>query len=304
MPNKPFAFNIFSGLLILFCFQFLIVPTSLQSQLPVSKAWLLQIGQTNDSNDWQLKKMSFLSDFNPDGYNNQPRFSPDGNLLLSFGADAQTDIIRLHLRANTFEKLTQTAESEFSPAIHPSERYLSFVRLEKDGVQRVWKVPMDGSSYGSPFTPLRYTVGYYQWLSSEKIALFLLEEDGYRLIVWDPSTNEETLLTERPGRSMDIDSRGNLYFTVIQSPNVRHIHQFNPQSGETFRIVRMIPDGSEDFCVGPDDKLITSADGMIMSFSPGKDAYWIPKFSIPIEDHSRISRIASDKNGLICIITK
>ncbi|TVR82162.1 MAG: hypothetical protein EA409_05330 [Saprospirales bacterium] len=304
MPNSTSLVKIILGLLILSVFQLLVAPISLKSQLPESQAWLLKFDHSPGSEKWQSQKISFLSNFNPGGYNNQPKFTADGSLLLSFGIGETTDIILLHPQDGIFERLTQTTESEFSPAIHPSNKYLSFVRLENDGVQRVWKVPLDGSSYGSPFTPLKYTVGYYQWLQSEKLALFLLEEEGNRLIAWDPVTNEETLLTDRPGRCLDVDSEGNLYYTVIQSQTVRHIHQFNPISGETTRVVRMIPDGSEDFCLGPDDILITSADGMIMSYKPGKDAYWIPRFSIPLEDRSRISRIASDKNDRLCIISK
>ncbi|GEM_PF-306783 len=290
------------GLTIICCLVFL--SADVRAQLPVSQAWLLEISPAENSDQWQLAEMLFLSSFNDEGYNNQPFFADKNTLYLSSGKDTVTNLYSLSLHTEELKRITGTRESEFSPRYNARSTALNFVRLEKDGTQRVWNLPHDRSNYGSPITPLTLRVGYYSWLDSNTLALFVIREDGNELIEWNVVTGKEKSIAQNPGRSMESDENGVLYYTVEGRRDARHIYSYNFRTGNSERLVRMIPGGSQDFCIGPDNTLFTSADGMLMAFRPGKDSYWKPQFALNIPGATEITRIASDKNGQLCIITK
>ena len=290
------------ALAIICCLVFL--PGGIKGQLPVSKAWLLEISPAETTGQWELDEMLFLSSFNSEGYNNQPFFADKNTLYLSSGKDTATNLYSLRLHTEELKKITETSESEFSPRHNARSNALSFVRLEKDGTQRVWNLPHDRSNYGSPVTPLTLTVGYFSWLDSNTLALFVIREDGNELIEWNAATGKEEIIARNPGRSMESDENGVLYYTVEGRRDARHIYRYDSRTGNSERLVRMIPGGSQDFCIGPDNTLFTAADGMLMAFRPGEDSYWKPQFALSIPEVNEITRIASDKNGQICIITK
>src|SRR2546422_10891570 len=79
------------------------------------------------------------------GYNNQPFFLPDGrSILYTSIRDKQADIYRYDLRSGTSSQVTYTAESEYSPILMPGGKNTSVVRVEADGMQRLWKFPLNG----------------------------------------------------------------------------------------------------------------------------------------------------------------
>src|SRR5256884_9281007 len=112
------------------------------------------------------------------GYNNQPSFLPDGRSILytSIG-DKQADIYRYALRSRAPSQITNTAESEYSPTVMPDGKNISFVRVEADGTQRLWKFPLAG---GAPSLILEKTkpVGYHFWIDDHTLALFILGGKG------------------------------------------------------------------------------------------------------------------------------
>jgi hypothetical protein len=131
------------------------------------------------------------------GYDNQPTW--DGQTLLYTSIrDGQADIYRyqdgLHLR------VTATPESEYSPALTPDGKGISVVRVERDSTQRLWRFPSDG---GAPSVILENIkpVGYYAWLDSTKLALFVLGTPN-TLQIADTRTGAAGVITTDIGRSL------------------------------------------------------------------------------------------------------
>src|SRR2546427_86768 len=97
------------------------------------------------------------------GYNNQPSFLPDGrSILYTSIRDKQADIYRYDLRSGTTSQVTNTPESEYSPTMMPDGKNISVVRVEADGMQRLWKFPL---GIGQPSLILERIkpVGYHWW---------------------------------------------------------------------------------------------------------------------------------------------
>jgi len=78
------------------------------------------------------------------GYDNQPRFLPDGKSLIYTADDESggTNIYRLNLATGERERITSTPESEFSPTLMPDGRSISVVRIEPDLRQHLWRFAM------------------------------------------------------------------------------------------------------------------------------------------------------------------
>jgi hypothetical protein len=131
------------------------------------------------------------------GYDNQPSWDGETILYTSI-RDGQADIYRYENGQHT--RLTTTPESEYSPAITPDGDAISVVRVERDSTQRLWRFPMDG---GAPAVILEAVkpVGYYAWLDSTTVALFVLGSPN-SLQIADTRTGGTRVVTTNIGRSL------------------------------------------------------------------------------------------------------
>ena len=99
------------------------------------------------SQDGQMKFGQPMKITNTVGYNNQPSFLPDGHSILYTSIrDKQADIYRYDIRSGSATQITNTSESEFSPTLMPGGKFISVVRVEADGTQRLWKFPLAGGT--------------------------------------------------------------------------------------------------------------------------------------------------------------
>ena len=142
------------------------------AQLPDCDIWLLNM---KDS----AGKISFSHPdniSNRKGYNNQPVFSPDGKYILYTSqrdSSSQTHIFKYVIKTKTTTQFTKTATSEYSPAFMRDGKNISVVMVEKDSVQRLWRIPTKG---GVPSLIMKDvdSIGYYCWMNKDSVALFIL----------------------------------------------------------------------------------------------------------------------------------
>src|SRR5260370_13102819 len=126
---------------------------------PLSDIFIVNV--KNDSANMRLGQPKRITSWV--GYNNQPSFTPDGHsILFTSIRDKQADIYRYDLRSGATTQITNTPESEFSPTSMPDGDFISVVRVEADGTQRLWKFPLAG---GQPSLILENIkpVGYHLW---------------------------------------------------------------------------------------------------------------------------------------------
>src|SRR6266536_4893931 len=151
------------------------------------------------SQDGQMKFGQPMKITNTVGYNNQPSFLPDGHSILYTSIrDKQADIYRYDIRSSSATQITNTPESEFSPTLMPGGKFISVVRVEADGTQRLWKFPLAG---GTPSLILEkiQPVGYHLWIDDHTLALFILGKPNTLRIV-DVNTGRSDVVAENPGR--------------------------------------------------------------------------------------------------------
>ena len=137
---------------------------------------------------------------NRTGYDNQPFWEKNDRVLYTALSNGQYDIRAIDFGDQTNSAVTNTIESEYSAALTPDGKALTVVRVERDSTQRLWRFPRDGS-VPSVILPNIKPVGYFAWLDSTTLALFVLGNPN-TLRIGDTRTGEARVVTTGIGRSI------------------------------------------------------------------------------------------------------
>lgn len=226
------------------------------------------------------------------GYDNQPHFLPDSSKLFytSIGEDHQADIFLYDLGDSAAKRITNTAESEYSPTLTPDGRFFSTVRVEKDGTQRLWKFPLSG---GDPVLILEQVrpVGYHAWIDSNTLALFVLGEPA-TLQLADLRSGQASVIASDIGRSLHkIPGKSAISFVQKLSEQTGTIKEYYPKSKQTRELIPLFPE-IEDYAWAPDGALITTKGSSIYRFKPGIDKVWVEQTDLSQAGLKKITRIA------------
>jgi len=193
------------------------------------------------------------------GYDNQPFFTANGDLLYTAGDETgETDIWRLDLATGDTMPVTQTpGESEYSPRIAPDGR-LSYIYQPPGGYAGNAYLANPDNSEREPAQALA-PVGYYGFSGDmSAVAVFHLGEPMTLQLI-NRSTTPETVthIADNPGRSFFRAGRGPaIYVTLADEAGVHTVHALNTQTGE-LREMFALPGTSQDFAVAvlPDDRI-------------------------------------------------
>jgi len=134
------------------------------------------------------------------GYDNQPGWDGNSRIMYTRQYRGQTDIAAIDFETASHGEIVRTPESEYSPAPSPDGKAITVVRVERDSTQRLWRFPKD---QGEPSLVLRdiKPVGYFAWLDSTTLALFVLGTPN-TLQIADTRTGAGRVVTTNIGRSL------------------------------------------------------------------------------------------------------
>jgi hypothetical protein len=189
------------------------------------------------------------------GYDNQPHFTADGgSILYTSIRDGQADTYRFQVSSGHTERVTWTAESEYSPTPIPGEARFSVVRVERDSTQRLWSFAADGSD-ARLLLPDVAPVGYHAWIGRARVAVFILG-DPPALHLAEPGPG--------PGREVVVGIGRSL-----QRVPARHAVSFTRQAGDDWWIEELdVATGETHFLaslLGPDDYHAWTPDGALLT---------------------------------------
>ena len=226
------------------------------------------------------------------GYDNQPQFLTNAKQLYytSIGDDGQAEIFLYDIENSKAKQITHTPESEFSPTQTPDGKFISTVRVEKDGTQRLWKFTTDG---GEPLIILQNIkpVGYHAWINSNTVALYILGEPS-TLQLAEIDTGKSTVIASNIGRSIHkIPGKKNLSFVQKQTETTGTIEEYDPETKQTSTIVKLFPE-TEDYAWTQQRILWTAKDATLYSFRPGKDQNWVREIDLSPSGIKEITIIA------------
>jgi dipeptidyl aminopeptidase/acylaminoacyl peptidase len=240
------------------------------------------------------------------GYDNQPSFTPDGASILftSVRGDAkQSEIYRFDFGAGagTLTRLTETAESEYSPTVTPDGKHFSVIRVEGDGTQRLWQFTIDGKSPSLVLTDVK-PVGYHAWTDDRTLALFVLGKPA-TLQVADRTTGAATTIAHDIGRSIQrIPGRNTVSFVWREVPAggntaTLSIRELDPKTRAVTPLVSAVAGATEaDLAWTPDGLLLMAHNGALYGWRRG-DATWTRVADLAALGLTGVSRMAVSPKG-------
>lgn len=258
------------------------------------------------STDIYLYKLNRLLPFgrrlinitNRAGYDNQPSW--DGpSILYTVQQDGQTDIYRSKDGNRT--PVTATPESEYSAAITPDGQAITVVRVERDSTQRLWRFPNDGSA---PTVVLRdiKPVGYFAWLDSTTLALFVLgtSTTANTLQIADTRSRMAKVVTTNIGRSLQRVPGGRRASYIHRVGDKWMLETVNPipRANGTFDVdtIAALPDSADYVVWKSPTELYTAAGSRILRMRLPKKT-WVQVADLAGSGVRRISRLALSQDG-------
>lgn len=278
--------------------------TTATAQLPNSNIYLFDLIVADTS--LKLTQPRFLTYFNQNGYNNQPAFFSEDELYITVQMpyENQTDIFMLDLINNTKTKVTATVEGEFSPNRTPDFFSFSAIRQEfrgLDTIQRLWQFPIDKKNNGKPIFKYTEKIGYYHWLSSSLVAVFIVDDPNY-LAIANTGTDKLTPITSDPGRCFKRTPNGELAYVQKRTPSswsivTKNLYRNTPAT----EIIDTLP-GSEDFEILPDGTYLMGNGSKLYKFHPSLDEEWVEIADLRFYEITNISRLAVSDDMKLALV--
>ena len=188
---------------ILTLLNLLFIPLSLFAQ-PDTEVYLVDIDRSGQK--IQLTNPRNIS--NNVGYDNQPYFYDESSIMFASTRSGQTDILKFNiLDGSTSTWLTDTPTgSEFSPLRMPESTAISAIRLDLNGLQRLYAYAIkDGSSQ---VILKGAKIGYHLWYSTDILVATLLTENRMDLILsYLTEDGKYQTIQKNVGRSLQKNSK-------------------------------------------------------------------------------------------------
>jgi len=231
---------------------------------------------------------------NNPGYDNQPSFWDDDTVLFASTREDQTDIVQFNVNEGSTSKwLTYTkAGSEYSPLRVPNKNAFSAIRLDVDGLQRLYEYDIK-TSESNPISNLK--IGYHIWHNEHILVATVLTENRMDLKVINLEENTEKTVYQNVGRSLHNIPRTDLVSFIAKSKSGMLIMSLNPQTNEINRMHETYFN-EEDIAWLDPNTIITGAGKKLLTKNIGSDADWETIIEFPQEEINNISRIAISPN--------
>ncbi len=242
-----------------------------------------------------------------EAYDNQPAFSADGSVLYytretRSGESSQTDIWRIELQGDAKHSepgpVFETVESEYSPTLIPGENALSVIRVEGDGSQKLWRMPLDGKKPSRILDRVQ-PVGYHAWCDDELVLFVLAEPHELQRVRADQSTNLGRVVAKDIGRALKKIPAQDAFSFVHKSVDGKDGWWIQKLDVETDQITPLIRafDGREDFTWSPGGKLWMADGAKVFRWCPACGEGWWPVADLTEHGFKTITRMAISPDG-------
>lgn len=270
-----------------------------QGQLPSTELWAIAIEEITDTSlEWS--QPSLLSFQNSNGYNNQVSTHADGfALTIAKEGDEQTDICFFNLENREFKYLTSTrTTSEYSARIMTADSIFYVVRVDTNGDQNLWALPLSLSHGGENILAGVNNVGYYDIISKDSFVVFLTGQP-HQLALLTKQEAAPYVFTSNIGRTFFYRD-GDVYFVHKLTPTTWYLKAFNVK-GKKSRIITKMPTDTEDFLLMADRSFLIFHEGQIKRYQQGRNTSWQPVADLSNLPFKKITRLAYDGHWLYLI---
>lgn len=263
----------------------LLAKFSVGTAQPSSEIFLFELSKENGT--YQLAKPINIS--NNQGYDNQPTFLNNEEIVYAANFDNQTDIVKINFRTKEKQRITDTPGSEFSPKPTPNGKYISAIILAKDGSQVLAKYPLKG---GDPkIISSTQKIGYYCWFDKKTVFSYVVGSPP-SLQEWNTKNAQFKIIMMNPGRSLSrIPDQKTVSFIHKESDDIWYLNSYDPVTDKVVYITECIK-GAEDMTWAADGTAFLSDQKKIYQFNPKTDTSWRLMANMDAFNLSEASRLA------------
>jgi hypothetical protein len=227
---------------------------------------------------------------NNEGYDNQPSFFDNENILFSSTRNNQTDIALYNIGKGTTTWISDTPQgSEYSPLKIPKKEAVSAIRLDSNGLQRLYQYSLRTEVSKKLLNDLK--VGYHVWYNDHIIVCTVLVENRMDLVIANLNDGTTYTVQKNVGRSLHKIPNTNLISFISKEGENLEIKSLNPIAG-TIEKINTIWNGREDITWLSQHTILASTEKTIAQVSLDSAGIWglFHRFE-PLELHN-MSRIA------------
>ncbi len=277
----------------------LIFPFLLLHAQTNTEVYLFDLKRANDS----IIMSGGVNISNNPGYDNQPSFPNDSTILFSSTRANQTDIAQYDIQKGTVNWITNTLDgSEYSPLKIPNKEEVSAIRLDTNGLQRLYTYDILTGKDMELLKDLK--VGYHLWYNDHIIVSSVLVDNRMDLVVSDLKKGTHNAVEKNVGRSLHKIPNSNLVSYISKQKEGWSIKSLNPITGTTENVVHLLPN-VEDICWLNSGEILLSKENRMYKFRPKTTSNWVLVKSFEEENLQKVTRLASNKtNDKLAIVSE
>ena len=277
------------------------------AQAPLSQIYLFDL-QTSTSGTCGIYHPRLLTGFNKSGYNNQPSFINENEILITslIPPSNQTDIYSLNILTNTKQQITNTILSEYSPTLTPDKNHISCIRVDKssttiqpNAIQRLYTYELKPKGKVSSLISDIKNIGYHTWLNDKDVALFLVNKPSQLALV-AINSKDPLIFTSDVGRCMTHDDKGHLIYVHKITETDWYIKDYDPILQKATILAETIS-GSEDFVLIPGGQIMMGKGSKLFMISPATQKTWTEVADLSYYGIQSITRLAFKGNHLVLV---
>ncbi|EDM44654.1 hypothetical protein SCB49_13820 [unidentified eubacterium SCB49] len=242
------------------------------------------------------------------GYDSQPSFSSNEFLLYAGTENDQTEIMSFNLTTNTKTRINATtAGGEYSPQKFPNSNKIAAVRLDPDGLQRLYRYDLNKNGLAKSTALLEeYKIAYFAFHDDNNIVASVLNNNDLELIKANLTSGEVDKITTNAGRSIHkIPSSNSISYTAVNEDGVHEIFVINIlEDSESFYVCDL-PIGIQDHCWYSVSELLLGSGSKLYKYDFFGNAKWEEIADLTGYNISEINRItvSPDKSKIALVAT-
>ncbi len=231
-----------------------------------------------------------------EGYDNQPSFISNEALVFAGNNDGQTDISEYNLTSKLQKWVNNKTEGgEYSPQKFPSSNDVASVRLDKDGLQRLYRYNSQTGSSSELIKNLQ--VAYFAFYNDQKILSTVLDGDSMDLVLIDLSSKTADTIFRNAGRSLQkVPKTNSMSYSLINEEENLDVYLLDMDSYESF-FVTELPIGIQDCVWINDTQILVGSGNKLYMYDTLGEPEWTRVASLEEYGFKNISRMAISPDG-------
>ncbi len=243
-----------------------------------------------------LEFMNVRNISNNEGYDNQPSFISNETLVFAGNNEGQTDISEYNLNSKIQKWInTKTEGGEYSPQKFPTNDDLAAVRLDKDGLQRLYRYNSKTGNSSEIIKDLQ--VAYFTFYNDKKMLATVLDGEKMDLVLIDLDTKTADTIFRNAGRSLQkVPKTTSMSYSLVNEEGNLDLYMLDMNTYESFFICEL-PIGLQDYVWINDTQILVGSGNKLYMYDTLGDTEWNRVASLEEYGIKNISRMAVSPDG-------